>query len=169
MDTRKLYCFVYSLRTDMGKIKRISVVVVALGVMCVPAAHAEKPVIVVINHSSYISRVSYTTLYEYLRIIEGAYPIYKGVYRIYLEDSLPLFLFLPKNALGGHTAQVRAYINVKGTIEAGIDPYVAITHELAEMAVDPYLKDLTMEIGDNRVNHFTINGHTVADFKGRNT
>jgi len=151
------------------KLKRlISIVCVAMGLVQISSvAHAQAPTLIVINHSSYIHRVSYTTLYAYLNIVAKTYRIYKGTYRIYLEDKLPSSIIFPKNALGGHTAQVKAYINVKGMVEAKLDPYIAITHELAEMAVDPHLEDLTMEICDNNLDYFTLNGHTVSGFLGR--
>ena len=101
-----------------------------------PKTATIKPPLIVVNQSQYIDRVSYTTLYDYLDIVAESYPIYQGTYRIYLVDQLPSSITFPPRSLGGHIAGAIAYINVKGMIQAGYDPYIAITHELAEMATD---------------------------------
>lgn len=131
-----------------------------------PSAQATSQIIVVTNHSSYMPKISYTTLYKYLKVINNSYDTYQGVYWIYLDDKLPSKIIFPSNSLGGHTNDVRAYINVKGSIDAGLDPYLVITHEIAEMAVNPHL--LTgVEIADNSTNSFIIQGHVVSGFKER--
>ena len=92
------------------------------------------------------------------------YDTYQGVYWIYLDDHLPSTVLFPFHSLGGHTKDVRAYINVKGSLDAGLDPYFVITHELAEMAVNPHLLT-TNEIADEATNSFVIQGHVVSGFR----
>jgi len=131
-----------------------------------PSAQASSQIIVVTNHSAYMPKISYTTLYKYLKIVNSHYDTYQGVYWIYLDDKLPSKIVFPLHSLGGHTKDVHAYINVKGSLDAGLDPYLVITHELAEMAVNPYL--LTgNEISDGTTNSFIIQGHVVSGFKER--
>ena len=129
----------------------------------------KNPVLIVINQSKYIDRVSYVALYDYLDLVAKAYPIYQGSYHIYLVDKLPTNIIFPPRSLGGHIPGAIAYVNVKGMINAGYDPYIAITHELAEMATDPNLDTYDasgklLEIADGLTNYFILDGYTVANF-----
>ena len=129
----------------------------------------KEPVLIVINQSKYIDKVSYVALYDYLNLVAKTYPIYQESYHIYLVDKLPTSIIFPPRSLGGHIPGAIAYINIKGMINAGYDPYIAITHELAEMATDPDLDTYDksgklLEIADGLTNYFTLDGFTVANF-----
>ena len=136
-------------------------------------AYAEpviKPRIVVSIHSKYVHYIDHSTLYQYLSKVALFYPIYQGVYYIYIRDRLPVNIKFPPRAAGGHIAGAVAFIDAKAFNKLNLDIYYGITHELAEMAVNPnldqfYPDGIPMEICDGINAYFNLNGHKMAYFK----
>ena len=121
--------------------RRILAIIIAMCMLGMPLANAQpKNTIIVINHSKYISNIDYKVLYDYLDLIASYWSIYHGKYYIYLSDYLPDSISFPPGSLGGHIKGVKAYVNIKDIYYAHMDPYLIITHELAEMAVNPNLR-----------------------------
>ena len=142
-----------------------------LGVM--PIAEAKQPKLVIVNHSRFIKEINRKILYDYLSFVSTQWSIYQGTYYFYVSDELPSFLIIDPKALAGHTAQVKAYVNAKDVIESNFSIYYVMTHELVEMATDPYLNTYAMKDGEKvlvevadpiETNYLSIDNEHVADF-----
>ena len=63
---------------------------IILSMLCMQSAYAEpvvKPRIVVSIHSKYVHYIDHNTLYQYLSKVALFYPIYQGVYYIYIRPK----------------------------------------------------------------------------------
>ena len=150
----------------------------ALTLMAMPSANAYRdvvsfegsPKIVISINSQYINKIDYQALYEYLDIVSQYYSIYQGTYYIYINDGLPKSIQFPPRAAGGHIKGAIAYIDAKAFHDLNFDIYYGITHELAEMAVNPnldryYANGEPYEICDGTDTYWLTNGHWMSDFK----
>ena len=139
--------------------------VLAIGM---PSAQAS-PRIAIYNRSHYFKHIDRRVLTHYLSAVSTKWDIYQGTYEIYLYDYMPSFLIIDPRAIGGHTAEVKAYINAKALSESGLSIYYVLTHELAEMATDPHLDRYCngelLEIADPvRSEEMYIDNQQVASF-----
>ena len=149
--------------------KRITILAIASSMLFMPNAHADSKITIDIK-SKYIKSIDRKTLNDYLDILGEFYPIYQGTYHIYIRDYLPTTIKFPPKAAGGHVAGATAFIDAKAFKKLNLDIYYGITHELAEMAVNPnvdkyYDNGDPYEICDDINAYFIINGHWAADFK----
>jgi len=153
--------------------KKLALIGIALSMLGIPKSYAEprmSPKIIVSLHSAYMKSIDYKTLYDYLNVLSRFYSIYPGTYHIYIRDYLPGNLILPPKAAGGHIAGATAFIDAKAFARLNLDVYFGITHELAEMAVNPNLDQFypdgtPLEICDGVDAYFNLNGHKAAYFK----
>jgi hypothetical protein len=143
----------------------------ALCMMAMPLAHAEPTgyTINIVNHSKYFKTFNYKLLYDYLYEVSLDWPIYHGTYTIYLYDYMPKAdnYIVPSDFVGYHLPGAKAYIDAKKAYQDGFQPYYAITHELAEMAVDPNLtyfdaNNKLVEICDNLEGAISIFDYNVV-------
>ena len=153
-------------------IKKVLVLAIVLLSSIMPSAVAtplQRPVIVVLNESKAFTFTQYSILYQYLNEVAKYWDIYQGVYWIHLRDSLPKKIVFPKGAIGGHVPNAVTYIDIKSTLDMKLDPYYVITHELAEMAVDPNNNRYStngklIEVCDGLNQYFLLGNHQVSAF-----
>ena len=106
--------------------------------MGMPMANADpKPSIRlhIINNSRYLKVIDYSLLFWYLDQVKKYWPIYYGDYYITLGDGPSPNS--PPDSGAYHWKGANAYVDVKIHYDFNLDPYIGITHELGEMAVDP--------------------------------
>lgn len=166
--------------------KRLALILALSLFTAQPASAYREPVISdhfnytikVIDRSSYQQEINYLYLQKYLATVDIYWDIYQGSYTIYIDDYLygaDIYNISP-SALAYHIVEGNnepvAYVNYQAFKDYepfGFDIYLGLTHELAEMAVNPYIwyfdkNGHVVEICDD-MPWVLIEGHWVADFK----